>query len=175
MGRVSPEATVVVTREVTASAARVFALVADLPRMGEWSPENTGGRWVGGAQGPAVGARFRGRNRAGARRWSTLATVTEYEPDRRFAFDVTVGGLAVANWAFEVEPRGEGCTVTERFTDRRGRIVRVGGTIVSGVGDRPAHNRAGMEVTLERLAVAAEGAGGDETPGTAPGTAPSGA
>jgi hypothetical protein len=30
------------------------------------------------------------------------------------------------------------------------------GKPVSGVGDRAAHNRAGMEQTLERLAAAAE-------------------
>ena len=33
-----------VVREVAASPEKVWALVTDLPRMGEWSPENQGGK-----------------------------------------------------------------------------------------------------------------------------------
>ena len=46
----------------------LYELVADLPSMGRISPENTGGKWVGGATTPRVGARFRGTNQAGWRR-----------------------------------------------------------------------------------------------------------
>jgi uncharacterized protein YndB with AHSA1/START domain len=53
---------VVVSKEVNASPETVFAMVSDLTRMGEWSPENQGGQWVKGATGPAVGAQFKGRN-----------------------------------------------------------------------------------------------------------------
>ncbi|MFN2524390.1 MAG: SRPBCC family protein, partial [Mycobacteriales bacterium] len=49
--------------DVDAPADVVWGLVSDLPGMGRLSPENTGGRWSGGATGPAVGARFRGANR----------------------------------------------------------------------------------------------------------------
>ena len=42
---------VVVTKDIAAPAATVWALVSDLPRMGEWSPENCGGQWVKGATG----------------------------------------------------------------------------------------------------------------------------
>ena len=38
-----------VSETVTAKADRLYELVSDLPRMGEWSPENTGGKWLGGA------------------------------------------------------------------------------------------------------------------------------
>jgi len=31
--------------EIHASPEAVYALVSDLPRMGEWSPENIGGEW----------------------------------------------------------------------------------------------------------------------------------
>ena len=55
-------APVVVTKEINASPETVFAMVSDLTRMGEWSPENQGGQWVKGATGPAVGAQFKGRN-----------------------------------------------------------------------------------------------------------------
>ena len=43
-----------VTKVIAAAPERVYELVSDLPRMGEWSPENTGGTWIKGAKGPAV-------------------------------------------------------------------------------------------------------------------------
>jgi len=43
-----------VTREIGASAERVWAMVSDVTRMGEWSPENEGGVWLGGRDGPAA-------------------------------------------------------------------------------------------------------------------------
>ena len=38
-----------VTRDIAASPEKVWALVTDLPRMGEWSPENQGGTWSASA------------------------------------------------------------------------------------------------------------------------------
>ena len=60
------------TRDIAAPAEKVWALVTDLPRMGEWSPENAGGKWVKGATGPALGSVFQGNNKNGFRRWSTM-------------------------------------------------------------------------------------------------------
>jgi uncharacterized protein YndB with AHSA1/START domain len=145
-----------VSREIRRPPAEVWAMVADLTRMGEWSPENLGARWVGGATGPAPGARFRGRNRHGWRQWTTAGVVREAEPGRRLIFDITAVGVRVARWIYEFEPTAEGCRVTETWIDQRGGMARALGKPVSGVADRAAHNRAGMEQTLERLAAAAE-------------------
>ncbi len=148
-----------VDREIGAPPETVWALVSDLPRMGEWSDENQGGEWIKGATGPAVGARFRGANRNGFRRWKTLVTVTDAEPGERFAFDVTLVGLPISSWAYDIEPTEQGCRVTERWTDRRpgwfGPIARV----ATGVSDRAEHTRVGMTDTLERVAAAAEANG----------------
>ena len=65
-----------VERTIRADAGELYDLVSDLPRMGEWSPENTGGRWVNGAAGPVVGARFKGTNQSGWRKWKTDVVVT---------------------------------------------------------------------------------------------------
>lgn len=53
------KAPVSVTQEIAAAPERIWALVTDLPRMNEWSPENNGGEWSEGATGPALGARFK--------------------------------------------------------------------------------------------------------------------
>ena len=52
--------------EINASPEAVYALVSDLPRMEEWSPENIGGEWQGGGSGN-VGDRYIGHNRTSAR------------------------------------------------------------------------------------------------------------
>jgi uncharacterized protein YndB with AHSA1/START domain len=145
-----------VRRHIDAPAAQVWAMISDITRMGEWSPEATGGSWSKGASGPAVGAKFTGSNRNGKRQWSTTCTVVAADPGERFAFTVDVGPIAVSRWSFEIEPDGEGCAITQTWADRRGRIARSLGKPVSGVADRATHNRAGMEQTLERLAAVAE-------------------
>lgn len=147
-----------VTRTIAASPETVWALVADLPRMGEWSPENDGGEWVGGADGPAVGAKFKGANSNGGRSWKTVATVTAAEPGRRFAFSVKAAGLPIAEWAFVIEPADDGCTITQYFNDKRPGFFKPIAAKATGVSDRVAHNRDGMTRTLERLAAAAEAA-----------------
>ena len=83
--------------DIAAPAETVWTLVSDLPRMGEWSPENAGGKWVTGATAPALGAVFQGNNRIGIRRWSTTVTVIACEPGVVLEFAVTSGPLAVAS------------------------------------------------------------------------------
>ena len=155
-----PEAPVDVSTTIEADAATLYDLVADLPGMGRWSPENSGGKWVGGANGPRLGARFRGRNRSGWRRWSTLATVTEAEPGKRFASHVTHTVFDIADWSYEFEPSGSGTVVTERWRDRRPGWFANLSKPVMGVSDRSAHNRATIEATLAALKAAAESRGG---------------
>jgi hypothetical protein len=145
------------TVDIDAPPAQVFALVSDLPRMGELSPENTGGRWLGGATAPAPGVRFRGSNRNGWRRWSTVVRVLECDAPTRFAFQVDSLGLAVSRWAYEVTPRPGGCTVTETWTDRRGRAMGLIGLLASGVSDRAAFTARSIEQTLAALKTHAEG------------------
>jgi Polyketide cyclase / dehydrase and lipid transport len=148
-----------VERIVGVSADRLYDLVSDLPRMGEWSPENEGGRWRGRATGPAVGARFRGRNRNGRRRWTTTCTVTEARRGQAFGFDVRWGPFAVSSWHFELSAvAGERrlTNVVQRYTDRRGRVMRAIGRLTTGVSDRTEHNFKTMTQTLLALSAIAE-------------------
>lgn len=150
-----------VSTGVAAPAEKVFAMVSDLSRMGEWSPECVRVEWLGGATGTAVGARFKGHNRRGPRRWSTKGKVVSLEPGKEVAFDITsVANLPVARWTYSVAPDGDGaCTLTERWDDLRGPVVKVLGRLATGVKDRDEHNTKGMEETLQRVKSAAEAAG----------------
>ena len=146
-----------VTERIAAPAKQVYDMVSDLPRMGEWSPENTGGRWARGAVGPVVGATFRGTNRAGLRFWRTVVTVTEATPGARFAFDVHFAAFPVSRWEYSfAEADDGGCVVTESWTDRRPSWMRAASVPLMGVKDRAAHNRRGMQETLAKLKAAAE-------------------
>jgi hypothetical protein len=148
-------ADVEVTERVKAAPSRLYELVCDLPRMGEWSPENTGGKWVGDATGPAPGAKFGGTNRHGVAVWSTGVTITAADPGRRFAFDVDFLGVPISTWEYTFADDADGCLVTESWTDRRPRLMRVT-SIATGVRDRGAHNRRNMLETLRKLKAAAE-------------------
>ena len=145
-----------VSRDIAASADEVWALVTDLPRMGEWSPENKGGEWVKGSTGPAVGATFKGRNSNGKKSWSTVVKVNAFDPPKKFAFGLMVFGKNWCDWVYEVEPTAAGCRVTHSWIDRRSKVSVKLGQLVSGVADRASHNRRNMEVTLDNLVQAAE-------------------
>ena len=86
------DAALEVSTEVCASPDVVWALLSDLSRMGEWSPECTGVRWRGGAPGARPGTRFSGRNRKGLWRWSTKCTVVAALPGRELAWTVSFFG-----------------------------------------------------------------------------------
>jgi uncharacterized protein YndB with AHSA1/START domain len=101
--------------EVRAAPEIVWKLVADITRMGEWSPECYRAEWKDGATGPAVGAHFHGYNRAGTFEWDAPGIVTECEPGRVFAFAVPRDGPIQNCWRFDFEPGAEGTTLTESF------------------------------------------------------------
>jgi uncharacterized protein YndB with AHSA1/START domain len=146
-----------VTTTIQAPPQTVYALVADLARMGEWSPETTGVTWLGGATGPRPGARFRGANRHGVRRWNTICTVVTVEPGRELAWESRAFGRPVASWRYRFEDDGVGGTkVTETTEDQRRAVFRALGGVASGVSDRKRHNEESMRVTLERIKAAAE-------------------
>lgn len=89
--------------EISAAPEVVWQLVADITRMGEWSPECVRAEWRDGATGPAVGAHFHGYNRAGSFEWDAPCVVTECEPGKVFAFSVPPGE-ATTQWRFEFVP-----------------------------------------------------------------------
>jgi uncharacterized protein YndB with AHSA1/START domain len=142
-----------VSRVIKASPDAIYPLVSALERMGEWSPEARGGTWSGTPG--AVGSRFKGANANEGKAWSTSAVVTDAVPGKRFAFSVDKP-VKVALWAYDLEAVDGGTKVTESWVDQRNWFIAKLGPMTSKVTDRTAHNRRGMEITLERLAAALE-------------------
>ncbi len=143
-----------VSRDVASTPEAMWRLVTDLPRMGEWSPENRGGEWIN-AKGPAVGVRFKGRNKNGKRSWSTTVEVIRCDEPRVFAFSLLVGKSKWCDWVYEIEPIPTGVRVTHSWIDHRSAFTSWLGGVVSGVKDRASHNAANMEKTLDALVRAA--------------------
>lgn len=150
--------TVTVSRDIAAPATAVYDLVADLPAMGRWSPENTGGTWMNGATAAAPGFKFKGTNANESKRWSTISTIETAERGKDISWRVDAVGLKIARWSYRFTDTPTGCHVEETWTDLRNGFARLMGGLASKVKDRAAHNRAGMEKTLAALAAAAESA-----------------
>ena len=144
-----------VTRDISASPEKVWGLIVDLPRMGEWSPENKGGAWAKGVTGPALGATFKGRNKNGKKSWSTKVEINAFNAPKKFSFGLMVSGKNWCDWIYEIEPTATGCRVTHSWDDHRASWADFLGKLVSGVSNRATHNRANMEITLDKLAAAA--------------------
>jgi uncharacterized protein YndB with AHSA1/START domain len=94
--------------------AAVWALVTDVARIGEWSPECIGASWLDGGT-PRPGARFEGRNRSSGFEWSTTCVVTEAEQPTSFEWVVLDSTHDPqhpgATWRYELAPGLPGQTI----------------------------------------------------------------
>ncbi len=99
---------------IDADPDEVYGLVSDITRMGEWSPEATGGAWVDDGAG-AVGDWFEGTNQSGDQAWSRMCEVAVAEPGADFTF--VVGGIEnnYTWWSFEMTSEGSETMLTERW------------------------------------------------------------
>lgn len=147
-----------VSREIKASPESVYAAIADVSRMGEWSEECYACEWHEGFTGPALGAVFDGHNRNGDKTWITQGTVIEADPGRGFAFECSMMDFHYSTWGYRIEATDAGCLVTEWSEDLRPDSVLEFSKQVSGIDDRTDRNRQTMSGTLERLAAALEAA-----------------
>jgi hypothetical protein len=142
---------------VSAPAEKVYSVVSDLTRSGEWSPECTGGEWVSG-EPASVGAVFRGAN---LRRddvvgwaplvrgvWYTESQVIAAEPGRtfRWAMRTHVGENQDSVWGFDLEPTDAGCILVHHF--RMGRATAGIHKIVADL-DEEARKRFIVEWTAK--------------------------
>ena len=143
------------TREVSlhidAPVEAVWALVSDVTRIGEFSPETFEARWRRGYSGPEVGAEFKGhvkRNGVGPTYW-TPCRVTRCVPGEVFEFAVGTEDVPINNWGYRLEPRDGGTLVTEYFRLEPSLPMRLYWLVLGPLRGRT--NRNGMRTTLERM------------------------
>jgi hypothetical protein len=148
-----------VSTVVAAPPEDVYALVADVTRTPEFSPEVVSCRWIDGATGPAVGARFEAVNRSGiGRTWKNRPVVVEAEPGREFAFRRSEPFAGTIVWRYRFVRAEGGTHVVEGYEVER-PVSRAGWFVIERIfrgGNRREALRDGMRTTLERLRLAAE-------------------
>lgn len=147
-----------VAMRIGAPAQVIWDLIANLERMGEWSPECYRVAWLGGATSPAKpGARFKGRNRWGPVRWSMTCEVKTAEPGRELSWATIQRGKDMVSWKYELVPEGADTLVTESFEVHwLSPMARAFEDVLMVNRDRDRER--GMNVTLERIRAAVESA-----------------
>ena len=140
------------TITIAAPPEKVYDLVADITRMGEWSPECVRAEWAGGAGAPEVGARFHGYNKAGTFEWEVPCEIVEADRGRRFSFRAPVDFDQASTWTYSFEAVEGGASVTESF---HAPLLNVEGS-PSNFDGRYEMMVAGCEKTLANIKAAAE-------------------
>jgi len=137
---------------------KVYDLVADVTRTGEWSHECVSSEWLDGAHVAAPGARFRGSNKQGWSKWSRQCEVRVADAPNRFAFQ-TVETWRYRDstiWTFTLEATDDGRTrIVQTFeVTKLGPIMdRLFYIVVPAHRDRTS----ALQKDVERLAAVAEG------------------
>ena len=139
--------------DIDAPPAKVWALISDLSRMPEWSPQTRKMKLLGSMR---VGAKTVNVNRRGLQAWPTTSTITAIEPERKLAFRVDLNGT---EWSYELEPIDGGTRVIESRRAPNGvkKVSTVlGNAMMGGVPSFEEELVDGMNQTLARIKAAAE-------------------
>lgn len=162
--------TVLVTIEIAAPRATVWALVSDIGLSSRFSTEVSGADWLDPHDGPVLGARFVGHSAHDAiGDWTTTCVVTGYDEPRRFEWsvigrdgdvssiwrytldDLDGGSVRLDHW-FQMGPgRGGLNFAIEAMPDKEERIV----------DRRLDEHRVNMERVVAGVKELAESAGND--------------
>jgi polyketide cyclase/dehydrase/lipid transport protein len=152
MDRLTHSDSVIVAR----SPEDLYAMVADVTRMGEWSPICKACWWEDG-DGPRVGAWFIGRNELPERTWETRSEVVAADPGREFAF-VVLG--MIARWGYSFEPVEGGTRLTESWEFLPSGLEffeeKFGDDAPAQIADRVEKAKTGIPETLAAIKRAAE-------------------
>ena len=148
-----------VTLHMNAAPDKVWSLVADISKMGDYSPEVVETEWLDGATGPALGARYRGhvkRNEKWPVLYWTTCEITECKPGEVFEFAVMFGTTKANVWRYEFSGTPDGGTdVTESYDLGDNLFTKLWYPLGGFLRDR--RNQRDMLKTLERVKAVAEG------------------
>lgn len=144
--------------DIDAAALDVYGLVADIRRMGEWSPETFRATWVGSTSRPRPGAKFRGWNRWLVFIWPTDPVIEAAEPGVIFSFVTTFFGAGrFTCWSYRFSELADGRTKVEESWEQVGTVPVFSRVFLSARRERQL--AAGMDQTLHRIKAAAERCG----------------
>jgi hypothetical protein len=134
---------------INASADAVYAVVSDITRIREWSPETVRSVWTGED-------RFASWNRRAIALWKTPARVVTRIPGREFSFVVEVpGGKDWTQWTYRTEdgPDPGTCVLTEEFRMcmRLPWAARMYELLFLFVRDRRSDLQANLNTCVERI------------------------
>jgi uncharacterized protein YndB with AHSA1/START domain len=153
---------------VAAPPELVWDLVADVTRMGGWSPECIQSAWLGEPGRAQPGARFTGRNRfPDGFEYEVTCVVTEADRPRAFAWvvldDTGDPARPSSSWRYQIDPLpGGGSRVGQRFTHGPGFsylrevAAKVPGQAAGIIAARRDGLRANMSAALRAMKAAAE-------------------
>ncbi|KQY57415.1 MULTISPECIES: SRPBCC family protein [unclassified Nocardioides] len=143
--------------DIDADPATVWALVTDMPRMAQWSPQVV--KTIVRGDGIALGTRTVNINRRGLLVWPTRSKVIRFEPEREFAFRIKDNKSV---WSFSLDPIANGTRVVQRRQVPNG-TTKISDTLIKAVmGGQESFQlelRGGMRQTLKRIKADAEGTG----------------
>jgi uncharacterized protein YndB with AHSA1/START domain len=153
---------------VAACPELVWNLVADVTRIGEWSPECIRAAWLADPGRPQPGARFTGHNRlSNGFEYEVTCVVTEADRPRAFAWlvldDSGDPARPSSSWRYRIDPLpGGGSRVRQRFTHGpgasflRAAAAEAPNRAAEIIGARRDGLRANMSATLRAMKAVAE-------------------
>jgi len=139
--------------DVNAPVSTVWALVSDLKKMPQWSPQCRLMKPIGGVR---QGGRTVNFNRRGFLFWPTTCRITELLPEQKLAFRVNENHTV---WTYELEPTEAGTRLIETRHAENGTTAVSNFLINSLLGGVPGFEDElveGMNASLTRIKAAAE-------------------
>nr|WP_206031204.1 SRPBCC family protein [Rhodococcus sp. B10] len=140
--------------DVDASPDKVWAIVSDLKRMGEWSPQCKLMKVFGGDV--RKGTTTLNVNKKGLLVWPTTSKVVDFEPNKSIAFRVNENKTI---WSYTLTPKDGGTTVVEKREAPTGTsavstfLVK---NVLGGIEQFDVELVDGMNRTLQRIKTESE-------------------
>jgi uncharacterized protein YndB with AHSA1/START domain len=139
--------------DIDAPVSKVWALISDVRRMPQWSPQC---RWMRPLGPVRPGTRTVNLNRRKKLFWPTTSTVIELVPEQKLAFRTNINNTV---WSYELQPIPGGTRVIESRHAENGVKAISGMAVNALMGGTETFERElvdGMHASLARIKAAAE-------------------
>ncbi len=115
MGTLKKTGSVETTTDATPE--QVWAVIADVTRIGEWSHECRAASWIDGSTTACRGARFSGVNRQGKTRWSRVNEIVAADAPTELVWRTvpTRWFRDSTEWRIRLVPDGDGTRIVQTF------------------------------------------------------------